>query len=55
MVKTQFGKQVKVFRSDNAPELSFKDLFASLGIIHQFSCVQTPQQNAVVERKHQHI
>ncbi|GMI83719.1 hypothetical protein HRI_002041200 [Hibiscus trionum] len=55
MVKRQFGFDLKTFRSDNAPELQFIDLFQSLGILHQFSCVETPQQNAVVERKHQHL
>ncbi|GMI65892.1 hypothetical protein HRI_000258500 [Hibiscus trionum] len=55
MIRRQFGYELKVFRSDNAPELSFTDFFAKLGIVHQFSCVETPQQNAVVERKHQHL
>ncbi|XP_012857659.1 PREDICTED: uncharacterized protein LOC105976934 [Erythranthe guttata] len=55
MVLNQFGKSIKVFRSDNAYELQFKSLFDELGVIHQFSCVYTPQQNAIVERKHQHI
>jgi hypothetical protein len=29
--------------------------FSSNGTIHQLSSVETPQQNAVVERKHQHL
>lgn len=39
LVETQFSKIIKVFRSDNAPELKFADYFASTGTIHQFSCV----------------
>ncbi|XP_052626898.1 uncharacterized protein LOC128133479 [Lactuca sativa] len=45
-------------RSDNGIEfLNYKmrQLFESKGILHQTSCVHTPQQNGVVERKHRHI
>ena len=55
MVETQFNKKVKKFRSDNAPELNFHDFFNEKGVVHQFSCVERPEQNSVVERKHQHL
>ncbi|KAG7574150.1 Integrase catalytic core [Arabidopsis suecica] len=55
MVETQYKTQVKGVRSDNAPELKFVELFKAKGILHYFSCPETPEQNSVVERKHQHI
>lgn len=58
LIKTQFNEHVKFFRSDNGTGLfnsRCTDLFSSSGIIHQSSCVHTPQQNGLVERKHRHI
>ena len=55
MITTQFNAKIKVFRFDNAPELAFTDFFNAKGVLHQLSCVERPQQNSVVERKHQHL
>lgn len=33
----------------------FPSVLRQYGIHHQFSCAYTPQQNLVVERKHQHL
>ena len=55
LIETQYGKTVKQVHSDNDPELMFTDFFKEKGVLHQFSCVSCPQQNSVVERKHQHI
>ena len=55
MVLTQFDCKIKTIRSDNGTEFYLKEFFHSNGILHQLTCVDTPQQNAVVERKHQHI
>ncbi|XP_048635048.1 uncharacterized protein LOC125608656 [Brassica napus] len=54
-VHLQYKANIKSIRTDNAPELAFTDLVCKHGMIHQFSCAYTPQQNSVVERKHQHI
>ncbi|GJV02856.1 retrovirus-related pol polyprotein from transposon TNT 1-94 [Tanacetum coccineum] len=57
-VFTQFEKQVKIVRSDNALEFAKGQCgpyLLSKGIVHQTSCVDRPQQNGRVERKHRHI
>jgi len=59
MVERQFGKLVKVLRSDNALELGSSiessKFLKSKGIIHHTCCVATPHQNGVAERKQKHI
>lgn len=55
MVETQYNTKIKSVRSDNAHELKFDALFSEKGIIAYHSCPETPEQNYVVERKHQHI
>ena len=52
----QFNKKVKIVCSDNGTEFTcLRRYFASQGITHQTSCVETPQQNGRVERKHRNI
>lgn len=54
-VQTQFNKTIKCLRSDNAKELALTSFLQEHGTIHQFSCPYRPQQNSVVERKHQYL
>jgi transposase InsO family protein len=58
MVLTQFGKKIKMIRSDNGTEYinkNFQNFLRENGILHETSCVGTPQQNGVAERKNRHI
>ena len=58
MIKTQFSATLQVFRSDNGGEFVNKYLqgyFKEHGILHETTCVDTPQQNGVAERKNRHI
>nr|ABW74573.1 putative pol polyprotein [Boechera divaricarpa] len=54
-VENQYGVKVKALRSDNAPELRFTKFYQEKGITSYLSCPETPEQNSVVERKHQHL
>ena len=57
-IHTQFHVYVQSLRSDNAKEY-VSELFQSFmlqnDILHQTSCVDTPSQNGVTERKNKHL
>ncbi|KAF7808226.1 sacsin isoform X2 [Senna tora] len=58
MVKNQFNTPIKIFRTDNGREFFNNTLDSFLlenGIVHQSSCVETPQQNGIAERKNRHL
>ncbi|CAA7030830.1 unnamed protein product [Microthlaspi erraticum] len=56
MIERLFAKKVKTIRSDNGSEfLCLTRFFREHGIVHETSCVHTPQQNGRAERKHRHI
>lgn len=57
-ISTQLGTKIHTIRSDNGKEYFNQDLityFANEGILHHSSCVDTPQQNGVAERKNRHL
>ena len=58
MIKTQFSKYIKVFRSDNSEEYKaheFTSILHQFGIVPHSSCAGTSQQNGRAERKLRHI
>ncbi|GJQ93390.1 ribonuclease H-like domain-containing protein [Tanacetum coccineum] len=58
LIENQFKRKIKVFRSDNGTEFAnqyVSKLCFDKGIIHQTSCVYTPQQNRIAERKYRHL
>jgi transposase InsO family protein len=53
-IKTQYDGKIKIFRSDNRTEFinnKFSTFFKENDIIHQTTCVNTPEQNDISERK----
>lgn len=57
-VNNQFDKTLKTIRTDNRTEFlntKVQKFLKDFGIKHQLSCLYTPQQNSVAEKKHRHI
>lgn len=54
-IKNLFSKTVKTIRTDNDLEFILKYFYMQHGIHHRTSCVGTPQQNDIIEQKHQHL
>lgn len=58
MIQTQFQTKIQVLKTDNGREYSdhiLGDYLTSQGIIYKSSCVDTPQQNGLAERKNCHL
>ncbi|CAN1141583.1 Serine/threonine-protein kinase TOR, partial [Linum perenne] len=58
MIHTQFNTPIKVLHTDNAKDYFNHEINTFLtthGIIHSSSCVETPQQNGIAERKNRHL
>jgi hypothetical protein len=58
LVETHYNKRIKILRTDNGTEFInyfFSNFTNSKGIIHQISCVYTPQKNDISKRKNRHL
>ena len=58
MVKNQYSTKIQILCTDNGREYFSSILgvyFLENDIIHQSSCIDTPQQNGVAERKNRHL
>jgi len=42
MIENQFSAHIETFRTDNGPDFILEEFYASKGIMHQRSCVETP-------------
>jgi hypothetical protein len=57
-MENSLGTSIKTLRTDCGGEYTnneFRNFCSNSGIIHQFTCPHTSQQNGVAERKHRHI
>ena len=58
MIENQFNTKISILHSDNGTEY-FNEILGGFlkekGIFHQSTCVNTPQQNGIAERKNRHL
>ncbi|CAN1822216.1 Retrovirus-related Pol polyprotein from transposon TNT 1-94, partial [Linum perenne] len=58
MIENQFQTKIRVLRTDNAKDYFntvLGSFLSSRGVIHSSSCVDTPEQNGIAERKNRHL
>ena len=58
MILTQFGSSIQRFRTNNVRDYFnhiLHNFFNEKGVVHEFSYINTLQQNGVVERKMRHL
>ncbi|WJZ83952.1 hypothetical protein VitviT2T_003590 [Vitis vinifera] len=58
MIQTQFQSKIQILKSDNARDYFnsiLGEFLAQEGIVHLSSCVDTPQQNGIAEKKNRHL
>jgi Integrase core domain len=57
-IENQYNTTIKILRSDNGTEYvnkTFSKYLHHKGILHQTTCINTPEQNSISERKNRHI
>lgn len=54
-VQTHFNIKLQTIITNNGQEFNMPNFYQQHGIIQQIPCIETPQQNVIVERKHQHL
>ena len=58
MIRTQYDTSIKILRTDNGTEYfnnALNHFLSTRGLLHHSSCVDSPQQNGISERKNHHI
>lgn len=58
MIENMFHTKIQIFKTYNARDFFnsvLGNFFLEKGIVHQSSCVYTPEQNGIAERKNRHL
>jgi len=55
LIENQFALKLRLLRSNNGKKFILNEFYSTNGIFHKTTYVETPQQNNIVERKHQHL